>query len=258
MKKTDFSFYPKRKRFMYEQLARSYRSKPQKKQISLVPFPQKLLESKIAFISVAGIYLKDQTPFTQKEQESNYDTRQIPLGFDPADVRILALDWDASEAQKDINVVFPVQNLVLLQKEGLIGELHEVSFSFSGHHEQQDQLDQRINKVIQEIKEGENNGVIVIPTSVATAETACLITRQIESAGIPTAMLTQFYEQALYHAPPRCAFINFPFGRPLGPANSVTLNTAILRDLLNLFEKVKVPGEILNLNFIWSYGEVPG
>lgn len=242
---------------MYEQMARSYRARPQKKQVNLVPFPQKLLESKIAFISVAGIYLKDQEPFTKKAQDSNYKARRIPLTFKFEDVRICALDWDDSEAKKDINVVFPSQNLVLLQKEGLIGELHEVSFSFSGHHDDHEKLDQGIKKVIQEIKAGENNGVIVIPTSVATAETACLITRQIESAGFPTAMLTQFYEQALYHAPPRCAFINFPFGRPLGPANSVTLNTAILRDLLNLFEKVKVPGEILNLNFIWSYGEVP-
>jgi hypothetical protein len=58
-------------------------------------------------------------------------------------------------------------------------------------------------------------------------------------------------------APPRSAFINFPFGRILGKANHVTLHTAILRDTLRLFEKAKIPGEIFNLNFIWSCGKVP-
>jgi hypothetical protein len=79
----------------------------------------------------------------------------------------------------------------------------------------------------------------------------------LEKKELPTVILTTFYEQALALAPPRCAFINFPFGRPFGKANHVTLHTAILRDTLRLFEKAKTPGEVICLSYIWSFGTVP-
>jgi len=102
----------------------------------------------------------------------------------------------------------------------------------------------------------ENQGALIIPVSPMTSEAACKMAQQIEKAGISTVLLTPFYEQALIYSPPRCAFVNFPFGRVFGPAKKVTLQTAVLRELLKLFEKLKIPGEILNLNFIWSFGEV--
>ncbi len=257
MKKTDFSYLPEKKRLLYEQIARSYRIRERQKNLAWTPFEAKLIDSKIAFISLCGAYLKSGKPFTRESQESNYTYRSIDINFDRADLAFCALDWETSELQQDINVVLPIDRLVLLQKEGLIGKVNENFYSFLGVNDERELLDKAIKKLVKQLKSDDCVGVLIIPCSARTAETACLIANQLEASRLSTVMLTPFYEQALVMSPPRCAFINFPFGRILGKANHVTLHTAILRDTLRLFEKAKVPGEILNLNFIWSYGQIP-
>jgi len=135
-------------------------------------------------------------------------------------------------------------------------KLNDVAYSFVGYHEKKSTLQESVKQLLKKLIENENTGVLIIPVSPMTSEAACKIAKQIEKAGISTVMLTPFYEQALIYSPPRCAFVNFPFGQVMGPVKKVTLQTAVLRELLKLFEKLKIPGEILNLNFIWSFGEV--
>jgi hypothetical protein len=221
------------------------------------PFEEKMIDSKIALVSVCGAYLKSGYPFSNEDNRQNHSYQKIDINFDREELGFFALDWEASESKQDINVVLPIDRLVLLQKEGLIGKINDNLYSFSGLNTNPDMLRASISKLISQLKKDECDGVLIIPCSVKTGEVACMIANQVETAKLSTALLTLFYEQALILPPPRCAFINFPFGRILGKADHVTLHTAILRDTLRLFEKAKVPGEILNLNFIWSYGEIP-
>lgn len=256
MRKTEFSFYSRIKRYTYEQMARNYREETPQKDIPWAPFEEKLLDSKIALISVGGVTPKDEEPFGEKDKKENYGPREVSIKSKTGDVQFTAIDWDPSEAEKDINTIFPSEHLVLLQKEGIIGKLNKVAYSFSGFHDKEPAFQDATKETIQNLKDNENQGALIIPVSPLTSEAACKLAKEIEKAGISTILLTPFYEQALIYSPPRCAFVNFPFGRIFGPAKKVTLQTAILRELLKLFEKLKIPGEILNLNFIWSYGEV--
>ncbi|MBN2281456.1 MAG: hypothetical protein JXQ65_12820 [Candidatus Marinimicrobia bacterium] len=256
MRKTDFSYYSRVKRYTFEQMARVYREETQQKDIPWTPFENKLIESKIALITVSGAFETNDEPFVDKDKKENYGPKEISIKAKSEDLHYLALDWDPSEALKDANVIFPAEHLVLMQKEGIIGKLNDVAYSFTGLHEKKSTLQESVKSVIKSLKDNENQGVLIIPVSPMTAEASCKIAKQIEKAGISTVLLTPFYEQALVYSPPRCAFVNFPFGRVLGPAKNITLQTAILRELLKLFEKLKIPGEILNLNFIWSFGEI--
>ncbi|MCF7741271.1 MAG: glycine/betaine/sarcosine/D-proline family reductase selenoprotein B [Candidatus Marinimicrobia bacterium] len=257
MKKTDFSFYKKGKQLYYEQLARAYRSKGLVKPEHWTPFKEDLEETRIAFISVAGAYTDDQEPFTEEGKKEDHQYREVDAEYDKEKINFLGLDWDTTEAQKDPKVVFPVKNLVLLQKEGVIGYVHKTAYSFSGHDEDEKELDKSIKKMIEDLEENEIDAAIVIPASVQTGEVAWKISNQVEGASISTAMISMFYEQLLQKPAPRCAYVNFPFGRPFGPANSITLNTAILRDILRLFEKSKRPAQVMSLNYVWSWGKVP-
>jgi len=256
MRKTDFSYYSRVKQYTYEQMARNFREQAPQKDIPWKPFEEKLIDSKIALITVAGGYEKEDEPFGDKDKKENYGPKEISIKAKTKDIKFAALDWNPSEAKKDANVIFPAEHLVLMQKEGVIGKLNDVAYSFSGFHEKKSTLRDSVKQVITSLKENENHGALIIPVSPMTSEAGCKIAKQIEKAGISTVLLTPFYEQALIYSPPRCAFINFPFGRVLGPAKKITLQTAVLRELLKLFEKLKIPGEILNLNFIWSFGEV--
>ena len=237
-------------------MSRIYREKTPLKEIPWTPFEEKLLDSKIALITVGGITEKTDEPFGDKDKKENYGPKEINIKAQTEDLQYTAIDWNPEEAIKDANVIFPAQHLVLHQKEGVIGKLNDIAYSFSGFHEKESVLKEGVAKVITALKNNENQGVLIIPISPMSSEAACQIARQIEENGVSTVLLTPFYEQALIYSPPRCAFINFPFGRVLGAANKVTLQTAVLRELLKLFEKLKIPGEILNLNFIWPFGEV--
>ncbi len=266
MRKTNFTWLPKRKQLFYEQMARSYRALEPQKHTDWAPFTEKMIDSKITLISIAGAYLKNQKPFTVEENKSDYDYREINIDFKKEDLCLYPVDWEPSESEEDINVILPAERLILLQKEGLIGKIDDTTYSFSGYNSNRELLTKSIDKLINTLKQSQetdtgsvtaNNGALIIPASALSSETACLIASQMESKGISTAVLSLFYEQALILSPPRCAFINFPFGRPIGKANHITLHTAVLRDTLRLFEKAKSPGLLINLNFIWSFGNIP-
>lgn len=256
MRKTDFSFYKKGKQLYYEQLARQYRSKELVKPDYWTPFEKDLEEARIAFISVAGVYMDDQEPFTEEGNKKDHQYREIKPEYNKDKINFLGLDWDTSEAEKDPKVVFPIKNLVLLQKEGVIGYVHDPVYSFSGHDEKDKELDKSITKMIKKLKDDEVDAALIVPASVQTGEVAWKIANEVEGAEISTALISMLYEQLLQKPAPRCAYVNFPFGRPFGPANSITLNTAILRDLLRLLEKSKRPAQIMNLNYVWSWGTV--
>ena len=64
MRRTDFSFLPDRKRLLYEQIARSYRLQERRKNPPFAPFEKRLLESKIAVVSVTGAYPVSYTHLT--------------------------------------------------------------------------------------------------------------------------------------------------------------------------------------------------
>lgn len=257
MRKTNFSFLPERKQLLYEQMARTYRTQERQKNIPFTRFPNRLFESKIALISVVGAYLADQKPFTARGVEEDYHHRSLPLTIQKDELRFLPIDWEPSEAQADYNVVLPLEPLVLLQKEGFLNKIHEVVYSFAGFHANQRNLQRGVDRVITELKKAGVNGCLLLPCSAETDEAACLMAHQIEKKEIPTVVLSNFYEQVLVLAPPRSAFINFPFGRTFGTAGHITLQTAILRDTLRVFERIKTPGEIINLSFVWSFGTIP-
>ncbi|MBO8132042.1 MAG: hypothetical protein H0Z29_11120 [Candidatus Marinimicrobia bacterium] len=257
MRRSNFDYLPQNKRIIYEQMARIYREQLPFRNVVWTPFQKKLVDSTIAFISVAGVYHKDDKPFTNEGKSENYEYRIINSRVKSNQLRYVNIDWEDSEAKEDINVICPIERLILLQKEGFVGKIYENVYSFAGFNENRELLEKNIKRMIRELKKGKVDGAIVIPVSATTGETACIISRLIEESKIPTATLTLFYEQALTFSLARCAFINFPFGRPLGKAHHISLHTAILRDILRMLEKMKLVGEIINLNYIWSWGEIP-
>ena len=50
---------------------------------------------------------------------------------------------------------------------------------------------------------------------------------------------------------PRCAAIEYPFGRPVGQVNDVDGQREVLHKALAMFEGADKPGEIRYLPFIW-------
>ncbi|MBU2026467.1 MAG: glycine/sarcosine/betaine reductase selenoprotein B family protein [Pseudomonadota bacterium] len=94
------------------------------------PITKPLSESRVALISSGGIYRKDQPPF--KPDKNDLTFREIPADTDAGDLRISHDYYEHSDAEKDVNCVFPIERMRELAADGFIGSLPEIHFTFMG------------------------------------------------------------------------------------------------------------------------------
>jgi D-proline reductase (dithiol) PrdB len=97
------------------------------------PLKKKLRDSTVALVTTAGVHLRAQQPFDMKNPEGDATYREIPLDTPPEEYMITHDYYDHSDADKDINVVFPIDRLREFASEGRIGALADMNYGFMGH-----------------------------------------------------------------------------------------------------------------------------
>jgi D-proline reductase (dithiol) PrdB len=93
------------------------------------PLRKPLKQSRVALIASGGIYRHGQVAFHSKDDTS---LRLIPTDVSTEDLRTSHFAYDQTDARKDPNVVFPIDTLRGLVREGFIGGLTEHAFTFMG------------------------------------------------------------------------------------------------------------------------------
>jgi D-proline reductase (dithiol) PrdB len=96
---------------------------------AFTPITKPLSELKIALFSSGGVYRADQEPFHFRNDTSH---REIPLGADPAELRVAHFGYDFSDAAQDPECVLPRRALASLVDEGVVGALVDPALSFMG------------------------------------------------------------------------------------------------------------------------------
>jgi D-proline reductase (dithiol) PrdB len=97
------------------------------------PMKKPLSESRVALVTTAGVHLGTQKPFDMKDPDGDPSFREISSGARREDLTITHDYYDHSDADKDINIVFPVDRLKELSASGLIGEVGPRFFGLMGH-----------------------------------------------------------------------------------------------------------------------------
>jgi D-proline reductase (dithiol) PrdB len=92
-----------------------------------------LRESRIAMVTTAGVHLRSQPPFDMEDPDGDATFRAFPIDADRADLIITHKYYDHAAADRDINVVLPIDRLRELQAEGVIGGIGHTLYSFMGH-----------------------------------------------------------------------------------------------------------------------------
>jgi len=82
-------------------------------------------------------------------------------------------------------------------------------------------------------------------------QSAGLIQREIEAAGIPTTAVSVCPDISEQLRVPRAVGLRFPLGNPFGAALDSATQSRILRDCLSLLESAARPGEIVRLPYAW-------
>lgn len=97
------------------------------------PFKEDISQCKVALVTTAGVHLKGQPPFDMEDIDGDFSFREIPGDVTIADLMITHKYYDHSDADKDINIVFPIERLREMAETGEIGGVAPRHYGFMGH-----------------------------------------------------------------------------------------------------------------------------
>jgi D-proline reductase (dithiol) PrdB len=103
-----------------------------------------LSESKLTFVSSAGVQPIGTMPFDTVHPIGDYTYRKVPSNSKPDQLEIHQLKYPTVGANQDINVIFPIERLQELAQDGVIGGLTENFFSFIGYNMDPDKLERTL------------------------------------------------------------------------------------------------------------------
>ena len=105
--------------------------------IPWTPLRCPLAQSTVAIVSTAGVHLCSDTPF---ELKSDASYRIIPRTARTTDLCITHAHYDRRDAARDPNLVFPLERLLELEAEGLVGRVADAHYGFGFTHDPLDLL----------------------------------------------------------------------------------------------------------------------
>ena len=118
--------------------------------IPWTPLQKPLNQCKIAILTTGGVHLKEDQPFDMKDKHGDPTYRKIPSKTTQDQLSITHDYYDHSDADQDINLVFPIEILKECLEEGILGSSAEIFYSFMGHIEEP-HLETLINKTSKEV-----------------------------------------------------------------------------------------------------------
>jgi D-proline reductase (dithiol) PrdB len=190
-----------------------------------------LADSRLGLFASCGVHLPEQKPF---EPINDLTFRLVPreapvaqLTFDhPSPIRGYAL--------QDLNVAYPRDRLVELERAGIFGELAPHAASMLGSITTYTALaEQAVPKLAEIYKDMAVDAVLLVPFCPACHRATSIVARGLEARGVPTVMLTVLREMADAFKPARPVFLDYPLGasagRPNDPQNQREVLTATLQ-----------------------------
>ena len=109
------------------------------------PVVKPLVETTVALITTAGVHLKTDEPFNMSDKSGDGSFRVIHSDVQLGDLSITHDYYDHTDADRDINIVFPLERLRELTADGIVGGVAKRHYGFMGHVE-----NEQIEKLIRE------------------------------------------------------------------------------------------------------------
>lgn len=83
-------------------------------------------ECRVALLTTGGVHLATEAPFDLADPEGDLSFRVLPNDVAPSDVRLSHRTYEKAWAERDLNVVLPVDRLSEMAEEGETGPLAAV------------------------------------------------------------------------------------------------------------------------------------
>ena len=197
----------------------------------------------LALISSAGAYIDGTPAFDTNSSDGDTSFREIPIEVEQSDLRFAARGYDPSAVREDANSELPIARLLEFEKNGIIGQLNPVFWSFCGYIPDAGQLvDGLVPKLVERVRRYEVQATLLVPASVLCHQSVGLVARAIELAGIPTMTLAVVKDVVESVRPPRVAFYDGQPGTVSGLPNWPEHQRRILDEALRLIEPMDQAG----------------
>lgn len=116
-----------------ERFAAGYRAERQDDGVPWAPVRKPLASSTIALVTTAGVHHRGQPPYDMHDRDGDPSFRELDLSL-PLDSLMITHDYyDHADADRDLNVVFPVGRLRELAAAGEIAGVARLAYGFMGH-----------------------------------------------------------------------------------------------------------------------------
>ena len=132
--------------------------------IPWTPYSGQPSDQTFALVTTAGFYLNNgQPPFDTESIHGDTSFREIRKTVRQQDLGIAHAHYDHSLAEQDINIIFPIQRLVELENEGIIGKLADTHYSFTYVNDIAPLVTETIPKMISQIKAAGVDVLFLVP-----------------------------------------------------------------------------------------------
>ncbi len=97
------------------------------------PMDKPVRQSVIALVTTAGVHRRTDPPFDMNDPDGDPSLRVVPIDAPRDELTITHKYYDHSAADRDLNVVLPVDRLRELAATGHVGGVAPRVYSFMGH-----------------------------------------------------------------------------------------------------------------------------
>lgn len=97
------------------------------------PLVKPIAQCRVAVVTTAGVHCRTDAPFDMGDKDGDPTYRVIPRDVAREALCITHDYYDHRDADKDSNIVFPLDRLWEFAREGVIGEVAPFHYSFMGH-----------------------------------------------------------------------------------------------------------------------------
>jgi D-proline reductase (dithiol) PrdB len=104
-----------------------------RKCVPFTPLDRELSKCAVALVTAAGVHRVDQEPFNIADELGDLTFRGIAGDAAVADLMVTHHHYDHTDADQDINVVFPIELLRELATEGMIGQVAREHVGYMGY-----------------------------------------------------------------------------------------------------------------------------
>ena len=214
--------------------------------VPYTPFDKDLATATVTLVSATGVYAADQEPFPTVDP-GDITHRVIDGGTDAATLSIAHHHYDHSEADRDPNIVFPIDSLRELAAEGVIAAVNDKHYSYGFTTRLKDLYEKTFPEIADRVERSKTKLVLLTAGCPETCHRSIgNLAREIEARGVPTLIISASPAATESVRPPRAmTFDGAEIGRIVGPAGDRLFHKKVVRAALEMFTHDMPPGKVV-------------